>query len=128
MSRSGLPIAVTDVDTEAKMPLGYVYVEPESSAMVGGTAAAELPTHTLVGEEDRKLVVALADSGLCKSRAEARRLIVGGGVRVNGERVQDPDYVLSPRDLGTEGAVVRVGKKRAARLVQEVSPGASDEP
>lgn len=92
--------------------------EAAAAAMVGGTAAAELPTHTLVGEEDRKLVVALADSGLCKSRGEARRLIVGGGVRVNGERVQDPDYVLSPGDLGTEGAVVRVGKKRAARLVQ----------
>lgn len=94
------------------------HAEAAAAAMVEGTAAADLPTHTITSDEETKLVVALAESGLCKSRGEARRLIAGGGVRVNNEKVDDVEYDLSPADLADGGAVLRAGKKRAVRIVR----------
>jgi tyrosyl-tRNA synthetase len=46
------------------------------------------------------------------SGSEARRLLQSGGVRVNGEQLQDLDVPSS--DL--EGAVVQVGKRRFKRF------------
>ncbi len=54
------------------------------------------------------LVDALAISGLVSSKSEARRLIRQGGVKVNGETVNNQDYLLP-----TEGKqTVKVGKRR----------------
>jgi tyrosyl-tRNA synthetase len=52
----------------------------------------------------------LADAGVVASRGEARRLITGGGVTVNGERVTDPAAV--PEPIGGEWLDVRIGKRR----------------
>jgi len=58
------------------------------------------------------LIELLAQSGLCKSKGEARRLLSGGGVYVNNVRVNDADRSLSTADLGTETMIVlRAGKK-----------------
>lgn len=84
-------------------------------AMVSGEATDDLPTHSVAAGE--KLVVALADAGLCKSRGEARRLVQGGAVRIGGDKVSDVDRELGAEELAGEGVVVRVGKKRAARIV-----------
>lgn len=92
--------------------------EAAAAAMVSGAAAADLPTHIVTDlAGDLRLVVLMADSGLTKSRGEARRLIQGGGVQLAGERVTDPEAVLAPGDLQGDGALVRVGRKRAVRLV-----------
>eukprot|EP00013_Stygamoeba_regulata_P009819 CAMPEP_0177669118 /NCGR_PEP_ID=MMETSP0447-20121125/23240_1 /TAXON_ID=0 /ORGANISM="Stygamoeba regulata, Strain BSH-02190019" /LENGTH=466 /DNA_ID=CAMNT_0019175903 /DNA_START=170 /DNA_END=1570 /DNA_ORIENTATION=+ len=65
------------------------------------------------------LTEVLKFSKLLPSKQEARRLISSGGVAVNGERVTDPEYVLTEHDL-LEGqlCVVTVGKKR--KLVVQV--------
>lgn len=86
-------------------------------AMVAGNAVADLPTHTVADGDDLRLVAVLADSGLCASRGEARRQIRGGAVRVNNDRVDDANASLDPAAFAGEQAVVRVGKKRAARIV-----------
>jgi tyrosyl-tRNA synthetase len=52
----------------------------------------------------------LADSGVVASRGEARRLIAGGGVVINGERVTDPAAV--PEPLAGEWLDVKIGKRR----------------
>ena len=57
----------------------------------------------------------LADAGLAASAGEARRLIDGGGVRINGEPVPVKTYNVPPEAL--EGAVVQVGKRKFVRLV-----------
>lgn len=90
-----------------------------AKAMVSGSAEAELPTHLVERtqfEEGLKLYAVLTDSGLTKSRGEARRLIKGGGVRVNTEKVSDPEATLGAQEVGLGGVVVRVGKKRACRI------------
>ena len=57
----------------------------------------------------------LADAGLAQSTGEARRLIDGGGVRVNGESVPAKSYNVSPDML--RGATLQVGKRKFAKLV-----------
>jgi tyrosyl-tRNA synthetase len=52
----------------------------------------------------------LADAGVVASRGEARRLISGGGVVVNGERVTDP--VAVPELIAGEWLDVKIGKRR----------------
>ncbi len=54
----------------------------------------------------------LADAGLVASRGEARRLIAGGGVTIDGTRVSDPAYV--PELIAGEWLDVRIGKRRRA--------------
>ncbi len=52
----------------------------------------------------------LAEAGVFGSRGEARRMIAGGGVTINGERVSDAAFV--PQPIAGEWLEVRVGKRR----------------
>ncbi len=63
------------------------------------------------------LVVVLADRGVVASRGEARRLVTGGGVTVNGERIVDPAAGL-PSPIAGQWWEIRLGKRRrvVARL------------
>ena len=56
----------------------------------------------------------LAETGLAASNADARRLIAGGGVRMDGETLGDPDTELSFDAI--RGRVLQVGRRRFARL------------
>jgi tyrosyl-tRNA synthetase len=53
---------------------------------------------------------------LAPSKNEARRLIAGGGVSLDGRKVSDPYEAVAP---GTKGTVLQVGKRRFVRLVVE---------
>jgi tyrosyl-tRNA synthetase len=61
----------------------------------------------------------LAETGLVASRGEARRLVAGGGVTINGVKVADPGAEV-PEPIAGEWLEVRIGKKRRAvgRLVR----------
>ena len=58
-------------------------------------------------------------TGLCKSKGEARRLQVQGGVYVNEERIDNPEYYLGETDLKDGEILLRAGKKRYHRLIIE---------
>ena len=72
------------------------------AATNGPTASAE----TMAGG----VAVLLADTGLAPSRGEARRLITGGAITVNGERISDPAAAV-PAPVAGEWLEVRVGKR-----------------
>ena len=57
----------------------------------------------------------LADAGLAGSAGEGRRLIDGGGVKVNGEPVAAKSYNVEPDLL--KGATLQVGKRKYVKLV-----------
>ena len=57
----------------------------------------------------------LADAGLAQSAGEARRLIDGGGVKINGQAVAAKSYNVDPALL--EGAIIQVGKRKFVKLV-----------
>ena len=59
----------------------------------------------------------LRAAGFAQSNSEARRLVVQGGVSVDGERVTDPNAELEIAD----GAILKAGKRRMCRL----RPGAA---
>jgi tyrosyl-tRNA synthetase len=63
------------------------------------------------------LIDALVESGLAKSKAEARRTIQQGGAYVNNHRIDDVEATLGPDDLASETVLVlRSGKKKYALL------------
>ncbi|MBI3751909.1 MAG: tyrosine--tRNA ligase [Chloroflexi bacterium] len=57
------------------------------------------------------LVPFLVATGTFASRGEARRMVEGGGLTINGSRVTDPAAVV-PEPIAGEWLVVRVGKRR----------------
>ena len=56
----------------------------------------------------------MAAAGLCQSAGEARRLIDGGGVKVNGEPLPAKSYNVEPSTLA--GATLQVGKRKFLQL------------
>ena len=52
--------------------------------------------------------------GLATSNGDARRLILQGAVRLQGEQVRDPLEEFRPQDL--EGKVIQVGRRKFVRL------------
>jgi tyrosyl-tRNA synthetase len=57
----------------------------------------------------------LRNAGLVKSAAEAKRVIAGGGVRINGEKVTNPDQALNRG----ESFVLKVGRNDFTRITLE---------
>ena len=63
------------------------------------------------------LIDALVESGLAKSKGEARRTITQGGAYVNNRRLEAIDAQLGPGELASQSVMVlRSGKKRYALL------------
>ncbi len=74
-----------------------------------GSAGEALPSFTASGPI--AIVDALVGLGLCASKGEARRLIQGGGARIDGDKVEDEAALVSP------GARVSAGKKKHGLVV-----------
>src|SRR6266511_5369173 len=66
----------------------------------------EIPEHVI--SAPITIVDLLAEAKLVASKSEARRLIDGGGVRVDGEKVEGYDLALSPESP----VVVQVGRRK----------------
>ena len=60
--------------------------------------------------EGDQLLNVLVKCGLTTSRGEGRRLIEQGGLSINGEKVTDPNVVITPDQL-KEGIKIKKGKK-----------------
>ena len=85
-----------------------------------GEAAADLPTHLVEQaalQAGIPVVRLLAEAGLAASNGEARRLIRGGGARVNDMPVTDEAMVVSAADL-RDGAVKLSAGRKQHRLVR----------
>lgn len=75
----------------------------------------ELPRSRLA--DGLTIIDALVESGLAKSKGEARRIVAQGGAYVNNRRVESIERILAGADLASESVmVVRSGKKHYALL------------
>jgi tyrosyl-tRNA synthetase len=73
----------------------------------------DVPVVFLTSVEPIWLCKLLCDAGLVASNGEARRLVKQGGVRIDGDKVEDDAL-----ELGPEGEfVLQAGKRRFARIV-----------
>ncbi len=64
-----------------------------------------------------KLFYLVSAAGLSKGSSEARRLIEGGGVKLGGEKISDPNLTFEGVDR-LAGKVLQVGRNRLIRLVK----------
>ena len=80
-----------------------------AAATFGGGAGEALPKFAVAGPVT--ILEALVGLGFVGSKGEARRLVAGGGARVDGEAVADEAALVAP------GAKVSAGKKRHGLVV-----------
>jgi len=103
-------------------------IQAASAALFGGGDLSVLSPDTLGaalreagavrverGDELPSVVDLLVQTGLAKSRGEARRTIGEGGAYLNNQRIEDPEHVPGGADLiGGTWLVLRRGKKNFA--------------
>jgi tyrosyl-tRNA synthetase len=96
--------------------------QADAATLVGGAqgagaADAEVPESSLAAVNfPAKAFYLLSAVGLCASSSEARRQIQGGGVKLDGQKLADPNQEFSgPEALA--GKVLQLGKKTFRRLV-----------
>lgn len=81
----------------------------------------DIPTFEaeLTPNDEGKVYLAklLAEAGMAGSVGEARRLIDGGGVKVNGEAVPAKEYNVAPELL--KDATVQVGKRKFVKIAEK---------
>ena len=82
-----------------------------------GAADAEVPEASLAQVNfPARAFYLLSAVGICASSSEARRQIQGGGVKLDGEKLSDPNQEFSAA-AELEGKVLQLGKKTFRRLV-----------
>ena len=94
-------------------------MQTAQQTFAGSGVSEGLPQETIdAGEvESLGMIAALVKVGFAKSNGEARRLIRGGGARLNDTAVTDEDFKLGAGDFIDGRAKISAGKKRHALLV-----------
>jgi len=96
--------------------------QADASKLVGGArghgaADAEVPEVSLAEVNfPAKAFYLLSAVGICASSSEARRQIQGGGVKLDGQKLADPNQEFSSA-AEVDGKVLQLGKKTFRRLV-----------
>ena len=73
----------------------------------------DIPTLPTWGTEPRWIGKVLADSKVCPSTSDAKRMIKQGAVSVDGEKVTDENLALN----GNQEYLIKVGKKRFLKIL-----------
>jgi tyrosyl-tRNA synthetase len=88
--------------------------EATADATFSGGHGDDLPSHA-IATEVIGIVDALVALKFASSKGEARRLIAGGGARIDGEKVTDEAALIAP---GTQPVKVSAGKKQHGLIVR----------
>ncbi|MFN7945837.1 MAG: tyrosine--tRNA ligase [Blastocatellia bacterium] len=80
-------------------------------------APTDIETRMISGAGKIRLVDLLVQQQLAASKAEARRLMSQGGVRLNGERISEPAYEIDAST--TKEVQLQVGKLKFLKLIFE---------
>ena len=96
----------------------------EAGARGRGAADADVPEASLAAVNfPARAFYLLAALGLCASSSEARRQIENGGVRLDGEKLHDPNQLFADASV-LAGKVLQLGRRTFRRLVVH-APGSS---
>ena len=77
-----------------------------------GGAGGDLPVHS-VDSGEISLIDALVGIGFCASNGEAKRLVAGGGARIDDEPIRDPGHSIAITDRDVK---ISAGKKKHGLL------------
>ena len=86
-----------------------------ASAVSADLPEALIPAAEIDAEKGIMVARLLVLAGLCKSNSDGRRLIQGGAVALNDEKITDPSAVVTS-DTVAAAPVLRAGKKNMRRL------------
>ena len=59
----------------------------------------------------------LAQSGLCKTNSDARRLVTGNAVKINGEKIADLEKMIRKADVPDMELLLQSGKKNFKKII-----------
>ena len=84
----------------------------------GSGMSENMPTFEYTKEQfdAADVIQALVDTGLAPTRSEGRRLIQGGGVLINDDKITDIKRTLEESDFTDGCLVLRKGKKKAVKI------------
>lgn len=88
--------------------------EFSQTAMQAGGIPEDIDEHAI--SEDSRVVDLLVKTGLLNSKGDAKRQIKGGGVRRDGEKVEDIDDTIMLNQLPV---VLQYGKRKFVRIIRE---------
>ena len=94
--------------------------EAAQSLFSGGADSQHVPSFEISRtalHEDNRLTTLLALCGLCSSRSDARKMVQSGAVMVGEEKVTDIEFCIAPESIGSDGLLLRKGKKNYCRLI-----------
>ena len=74
---------------------------------------ADIPSHKLTCEQN--ILDLLLEVGFVTSKGEAKRLIAGGGVKLDNEKISDTNFVVT---LPAEESVLQAGKRKFIKLTK----------
>lgn len=80
----------------------------------GGGDVANIPTVQLEMTGEMEILDFLVAIGMFPSKGEARRMVQQGGIQIDGVKITDPKFVISPSDE----IMVQKGKKTFLRVVK----------
>lgn len=84
----------------------------------GSGVSADMPSFEYTKEafEAADVIQALVDTGLAPTRSEGRRLIEGGGVLINDEKITNVKRTLEESDLKDGMLILKKGKKKSVKI------------
>ena len=94
--------------------------EAAAALFAGAGMGGSIPTTEITREAlaaDARVTTLLVLSGIAASNSAARRLVEGGGVAVNEEKVADVKAVVTEAMFGQDGLMLRSGKKKFHRFI-----------
>lgn len=94
-------------------------LEASKALFQGGADSDNIPNEDMdrkIFEEGIGILDLMTKLNLTKSNSEARRLIQGGGVSIDGEKVQDPNLVVKASMFTDDKLILQKGKKVHQRI------------
>ena len=73
-------------------------------------AFSNLPSYEL--KEDKNIVDLLVEASICSSKREAREMVSGNSISINGDKVNDLEFVIKKENAMGDYTIIRKGKKK----------------
>lgn len=98
-----------------------VKAQEGARALFASGSAAQMPEVELTEADFEEgsigILNLLVKAGLAPSNGEARRNVQQGGVSIDGEKVEDTRMQVARESIGSEGIVLKRGKKKFMRII-----------
>lgn len=83
----------------------------------GGAHKGSIPTTFISDVTDLKIIDLLQTCGITSSRGEGRRLIIQGGIMVNGNKISDEFFAVTEQQFVNGEMLIKKGKKLYHKVV-----------